>query len=176
MQRAPDVEQRMTQLLSELQLLVRKPTFSFRLDEIRGILAELAACWDVYRRGGTGVYACRHAPSSIRQVVDFPYTRDELHALFTVAYEEDVEHGGRYDAWSATITLWTHAWPPPWRAQATEDSLPKGSFYVAWGRPPGVWLIEVQEGFTLAELLQELGRLELIGLGYLKHGKRPAAS
>jgi hypothetical protein len=90
--------------------------------------------------------------------------------------EEDVEHGGRYDAWSATITLWTHAWPPPWRAHATEKSLPKGGFHVAWGRPPGVWLIEVQEGFTLAELLQELGRLELIGLGYLKHGKRPAAS
>jgi hypothetical protein len=49
MQRAPDVEQRMTELLSQLQLLVRKPTFSFRLDEIRGILAELAACGDVYR-------------------------------------------------------------------------------------------------------------------------------
>jgi hypothetical protein len=175
MRRAADLEQRMTGLLSQLQLLVRRPTFSFRLAEVTGMLAELAACWDVYRRGGTVAYASPDALPPIRHVVDFPYTRDELHALFSVAYEEDVEHGGRYDAWRAAITLWTQAWPHPWTAPATEDSLPKGSSHVAWGRPPGVWLIEVHEGYSLADLLQELGRLELKGLGYLKHGERPAA-
>jgi hypothetical protein len=164
----------MTDLVSQLQLLVKRPTFSFLLDEVRTMIAELAACWDCYRQGGTGAYASRHALPTIRHVVNFTYTRDELHALFTVAYEEDLEHGGRYDAWSAAITLWTHAWPQPRAGPATEDSLPKGSFHVAWGRPPGVWLIEVQEGFTLADLLRELGRLELKGLGYLKHGERPA--
>jgi hypothetical protein len=46
MRRAPDVEQRMTDLVSQLQLLAKRPTFSFRLDELRGMLAELAACRD----------------------------------------------------------------------------------------------------------------------------------
>ena len=98
--------------------------------------------------------------------MDFPYTRDELDALFTLAYEEDVEYDGRYDTWNAAITLWTQAWPHPWTELAIEDSLPKGTLHFAWGQPPGLWLIEVDGGFGLAHPLQELGRLELTGLGY----------
>ena len=45
-----------------------------------------------------------------RHPVDFPYTRPELEALFRYAHEHDVERGGRYDARSAAINLWSHHW------------------------------------------------------------------
>ena len=45
-----------------------------------------------------------------RHAVDFPYTRPELDALFQYARDHDVEQGGRYDARSACIILWSHHW------------------------------------------------------------------
>jgi hypothetical protein len=33
--------------------------------------------------------------------------------------------------------------------------------------------IETDEGFTREDLMQELGRLELQALGYMKHGEVP---
>ena len=45
-----------------------------------------------------------------RHPVDFPYTRPELEALFRHARAHDVEQGGRYDARSAAIILWSHHW------------------------------------------------------------------
>lgn len=46
------MEQQSIDLLSQLQALVRRPTWSLQLEEIRLLLAELVACWDLYRRGG----------------------------------------------------------------------------------------------------------------------------
>ncbi len=40
--------------------------------------------------------------------VAFPYTCPELDALFGYAPEHDVERGGRYDARSAAINLWSY--------------------------------------------------------------------
>lgn len=45
-----------------------------------------------------------------RHPVEFPYTRPELEALFRDARDHDVEQGGRYDARSAAINVWSHHW------------------------------------------------------------------
>jgi hypothetical protein len=104
-----------------------------------------------------------------RHPVDFAYTRPELEALFRYARAHDVEQGGRYDARSAAINLWAHHWLHP----ATKfDSELMGSFYFSW-EPPSLWQIECDEGFSLEDLMQELGRLELKVLGRVKHGHVP---
>jgi hypothetical protein len=52
MRQGMSVEQQIIDLLNQLQRLVRPPTWSFQLEEIGTLVAELAACWDLYRRGG----------------------------------------------------------------------------------------------------------------------------
>jgi hypothetical protein len=105
-----------------------------------------------------------------RHAVDFAYTRPELAALFQYARDHDVEQGGRYDARSACLMLWSHHWLNP---ATREESETIGSFYVRWTDPPVLWEIETDEGFSLEDLLQELGRLELQALGRVKHGDVP---
>jgi hypothetical protein len=104
-----------------------------------------------------------------RHAVDFAYTTQELQALFRDAHAHDVEHGGRYDARSAAINVWSHHWLNDATQEASETI---GTFYVHWD-PPMVWEIETDEGFSLEDLMQELGRLELQALGYVKHGDVP---
>src|SRR5688572_3792936 len=101
--------------------------------------------------------------------VEFVYTRPELEALFQYARDHDVEKGGRYDARSAAIILSSHHWLNP---ATREESETIGTFYVHWA-PPTLWEIETDEGFTLEDLMQELGRWELEALGYVKHGDAP---
>jgi hypothetical protein len=105
-----------------------------------------------------------------RHPVDFPYTRAELEALFRYANEHDVEQGGRYDARSAAVNIWSHHWQHP---ATHRDSDILGSFYFDWGDHPRLWAIEADEGFTLDDLMQELGRFELQALGSVKHGDVP---
>jgi hypothetical protein len=107
-----------------------------------------------------------------RHPVDFPYTLPGQEALFRLAHEEDVDKGGRYDARSAAINLWSHHWQHP---ATHHDSALLGTFYFRWGEQPGLWEIETEEGFTLEDLMGALGRLELQALGYVKHGDVPAA-
>jgi hypothetical protein len=104
--------------------------------------------------------------NTTRHPVDFPYTRQELEALFRYAHVHDVDKGGRYDARSAAINIWSHGWhhPATW-----EESETIGTFYFHW-EPPTLWEIETDEGFALEDLMAELGRLELQALGYVKHG------
>ena len=105
-----------------------------------------------------------------RHLVDFVYTRQELEALFRYARTHDVEHGGHYDARSAAMILWSHHWMN--NATRTEsDTI--GSFYFRWGDTPALWEIETDEGFSLEDLMQALGRLELQALGWVKHGDVP---
>jgi hypothetical protein len=105
-----------------------------------------------------------------RHPVDFPDTRPELEALFHYARAHDVEAGGRYDARSACILLWSHHWLNPATRQASETI---GSFSVRWTDPPTLWEIDTNEGFSLEDLMHELGRLELSALGYVKYGDVP---
>jgi|SRR5919108_2008054 hypothetical protein len=105
-----------------------------------------------------------------RHAVAFAYTRPELEALFRYARHHDVEAGGRYDARSAAINVWSHHWATD-ATRAESDVI--GTFYMRWGEPPTLWLIETEAGFSLEDLMAELGRLELQALGYVKHGDVP---
>ena len=81
-----------------------------------------------------------------------------------------MDKGGTYDARSAAINVWSHHWAHP----ATRDeSAILGTFYVYWAPEPMLWEIETDEGFSLEDLMGELGRLELEALGYVKHGDVP---
>jgi hypothetical protein len=105
-----------------------------------------------------------------RHPVDFAYTRPELEALFRYARSHDVDKGGRYDACSAAMNLWSHHWQHP----ATQhDSALLGTFYFVWGEAFRLWEIETEAGFSLEGLMAELGQLELQALGYVKHGDVP---
>jgi hypothetical protein len=94
----------------------------------------------------------------------------EKPALNILTLREDVEKGGRYDARSAAINLWSHHWQHP---ATHHDSALLGTFYFAWGDAPRLWEIETEDGFTLEDLMQELGQIELKALGYVKHGDVP---
>ena len=94
---------------------------------------------------------------------------EELQALFRDAHAHDVEQGGRDDARSAAINVWSHHWTHP---ATHEESETIGTFYVHWD-PPVLDVIETDEGFGLEDLMQELGRLELNALGRVKHGDVP---
>ena len=78
-----------------------------------------------------------------RHPVDFAYTTQELQALFRYAHDHDVEQGGRYDARSAAINVWSHHWLNDATQEASETI---GTFYVHW-EPPVLWEIETDEGF-----------------------------
>jgi hypothetical protein len=104
---------------------------------------------------------------STRHAVDFAYTRPELEALFRYARAHDVEKGGRYDARSAAINVWSHHWL---NNATREESETIGTFYVSWALTPRLYKIECDAGFGLEDLMGALGWLELGALGYVKHG------
>lgn len=121
----------------------------------------------------------------MRHPVDFPYTRQELDALFNRALKEDVTHGGQYDARSDVTTDEWHAikvWSRPWHEgmghgawyDPEPESVTIGTCYFHWTPTPMLWKIEPGEGYTIEDIMQELGRLELQALGYVKHGQVPS--
>jgi hypothetical protein len=100
--------------------------------------------------------------------VEYRYTREDLKALFDLVYEEDVERGGRYDGRSGAIHVYTH----PWDSETMRlESTLMGSFSAAWGQGNQIWQIEVEEGFGLDDLLEELGTLEEKAIGRKIHGR-----
>jgi len=60
------------------------------------------------------------------------------------------------------------------RATRQESEI-MGSFYFSWGNSRVLYQIETDEGFTLKDLLQELGRLELKAPGRVKYSDVPPA-
>jgi hypothetical protein len=100
--------------------------------------------------------------------VEYRYTREDLKAIFDLAYEEDVERGGRYDGRSGALNVYTHAWDT--EARRLESTL-KGSFSAVWGQGNLIWQIEAEEGFSLDDLLEELGTLEEKAVGRKIHGR-----
>jgi hypothetical protein len=124
----------------------------------------------VLRQRGAVFFVWEEGDITIRHPVEFSYTRQELEALFRLANEGDVEKGGRCDARSAAINIWSHHWQ---ERAAWEESDTIGTFYFHWEPTPMLYEIQPDEGFSLEDLLQELGRLELQALGYVKHGDVP---
>jgi hypothetical protein len=105
--------------------------------------------------------------NTTRHPVDLRYTLPQLLELFTVAHREDVDKGGRYDARSGAINVWSH----PWTTAATwRDSEILGTFYVHRGKENRIWCIETDEGFGLDDLLAELATLEQKACGQVIHG------
>jgi hypothetical protein len=100
--------------------------------------------------------------------VEYRYTREDLKAIFDLVYEEDIERGGRYDARSGAINVYTHPWDT--EMMRLESTL-MGSFYAAWGQGNLIWQIETEEGFSLDDLLEELGTLEEKACGRKIHGR-----
>jgi hypothetical protein len=209
------------QLLDQLQRYLQRPTFSYRLEDMRTMVVQLVACWATYRRERENLEACADASrlevrSSIAGAVeggvtaaivdntpddrvelacqaqvpavhsprpcgfatspnatDLRYTSQELKTLFCVARQEDVEWGGRYDARRAAINLWTEPWARGCLSALTGESTLMGTWYFQWGTTPRLWQISTDVGWTLTDLLQELGGLELKALWRLKHGAMP---
>jgi hypothetical protein len=52
-----------------------------------------------------------------------------------------------------------------------EESTLMGSIYVSWAEQNRLWRAEIEEGFSLTDLLVELGTLEEKGLGRKVHGR-----
>jgi hypothetical protein len=100
--------------------------------------------------------------------VNYRYTREDLKAIFDLVYEEDVERGGPYDGRSGAIHIYTHPWD---RGTMTLESTLMGTFYAVWGQGNLIWQIDVEEGFSFEDLLQELGTLEEKAIGRKVHGR-----
>ena len=98
--------------------------------------------------------------------VELGYTREELLALCDLARAEDVEHGGRYDARGGALNIWSHAWT---HAATRDESTLIGSLAINWVTER-IWRIECSTGFSLDDLLRELGMVEQKALGRVKHG------
>ena len=106
--------------------------------------------------------------NTTKHAVDLRYTVPQLLELFAVAHREDVDKGGRYDARSAAINVWSHHWTT---AATWRDSETLGTLYVHWGEENRIWCIETDEGFGLDDLLSELGTLEHKAFGHVLHGR-----
>jgi hypothetical protein len=100
--------------------------------------------------------------------VDYRYSQDQLQALFDLARAEDVEKGGRYDARSGAINIYTHSWNT---VTMQEESTLMGTIYVFWVEESRIWRMEIEEGFSLEDLLGELGTLEEKALRRKVHGR-----
>ena len=77
--------------------------------------------------------------------VDYRYSQYQLQALFDLARAEDVEKGGRYDARSGAINIYTHPWNT---VTMQEESTLMGSIYVFWAEQNRIWQLEIEEGFS----------------------------
>jgi hypothetical protein len=122
-----------------------------------------------------------------RHEVTFPYTKEKREALFRLAYADGLARDGRYrvrpvadrSEWLPAVRQWTAWWQyqddttGAMHGHSWEESDLMGAFLVHWGEAPAVWQIEVQEDYTLQEVLQALGRLELQALHDVKHGQAP---
>jgi hypothetical protein len=107
---------------------------------------------------------------TIIHTVDLHYKRQELLALFALAVKEDVDKGGRYDARSNAINIWSHPWTP---VSLRQESTIMGTFHCAWEGEHRIIQVETDLGFTLDDLRRELGELEIKALSRLKHGSQP---
>jgi hypothetical protein len=101
---------------------------------------------------------------SFRHVVDFSYSPAELAALFEAGHAPIVAPEWRHQQGTVYITAWDRRYQPFERM---------GHFAFHDAPTPRLWHIDVVDWYTLADLLQEVGRLERQALGQVKHGNPP---
>lgn len=155
------------------QIIAKLPQADFTLDSqaivdvmTGAVSAELALSRSISPEGEARLPGVMAHPTATE--VDYPYTREDLREIFEIAYAENVEKGGRYDGRSGAIKVYTHPWND--ETMRTESTL-MGTFSVVWGQGNCIWKIEVDEGFSLEDLLVELGTLEEKALGRKVHGQ-----
>jgi hypothetical protein len=158
------------------QIIARLPQDDFLLDSqeivdciVNEVKAQLMAEERPQRsRPRSAEGEARLATQAAAVEVDYRYTREDLKAIFDLAYDEDVERGGRYDGRSGAIHVYTH----PWHTEMMRsESTLMGSFSAVWGQGNQIWQIELEDGFSLDDLLEELGTLEQKALGRKMHGR-----
>lgn len=103
-----------------------------------------------------------------RFLVELPYDRARMNALFDIAKELDLDKGGRYGSRQAAIQIWTHPWVP--RVLARESTHMTTLFF-HWGDPGYLYAIDVMEHFDSDAALSELARLETLALGQVMYGQ-----
>jgi hypothetical protein len=123
-----------------------------------------------------------------RHLVDFPSTTAELQAIFRLAHAHDqalcerygVRPAADHSEWLPAMRRWTAWWQyhddttGAMHGHSWEASDLMGAFLVRWGESPAVWQIEVQEGWTLVEVLRTLGRMAWQALPSVTHGQVPS--
>jgi hypothetical protein len=158
-------EKRISHLLYHLQNLVSTPTYSYRLQEVRAVVAQLLEVWLRYvqekRQPPQGPPRSLTPPTTLHRV-NLPYSWQELMALFAVAHQVSGEQGIRYDVQHNTIGVWTD--------RLADESTLMGMWHFRWEDEPTLWLIEVAAGFAVHHLLKVLGVLEYQAFSYGKHG------
>jgi hypothetical protein len=117
----------------------------------------------------TNIRGRRDVRRTIIHRVDLRYKRQELLALFALAVKEDVDKGGRYDARSNAINIWSHPRTPQILRQ--ESSI-MGTFHCTWGVENCIYQIETDLGFSFDHLMRELGALEMKALNQLRYGSQ----
>ena len=85
-----------------------------------------------------------------------------------MAHSEHVARGGRYAVHSGTLTIYTQPWDTDMMGA---ESARMGSFAAVWGQGNQIWQIELDVGFSLEDLLEELGTIEEKALGRKIYGR-----
>ena len=75
----------------------------------------------------------------VRKLVNLSYDGAEQRRIFRHALDLDVDKGGRYDARSAAINVWSRDWGTH-EDKALSQILV--TLYFAWGNRPRLWAIE----------------------------------
>lgn len=86
------------------------------------------------------------------------YGADAMRRIWRKARDEDVEQGGRFDARSAAINLYSQPWPTD---GSRDESELMGTAYFVWGNENRLDRIEVEddEKFTEEEVLRAFAGL-----------------
>ena len=95
------------------QVIAKLPQTDFTLDSQVIITVVTGAVKAELEQGPGNMPSGRWRPPGVltspdTREVDIRYSRDQLDALFALARSEDVEKGGRYDARSGAINIYTH--------------------------------------------------------------------
>ncbi len=104
--------------------------------------------------------------STTRHNVQLQYTKKEVRALLNAAHQSNVSEGGRYTIHNAEIRVQPKPQPD------AEHTAPLCTLYFDW-TTQRLSAIECAESHSRQDMLMELGFIEELAWGKIKHGKLP---